>query len=123
MPKYGKRISKRRDPWYNKWLHYGKQYAAGAAGAGLGFIYGNLPGAYSGYRAGTAFVGKYRRPIRARLASRSWKSWETGSNRGPVFGSNPPPSNGGTVARKKKFGRRIFHRPGVRHPRKYVFFK
>lgn len=131
MGKYGKRLSKKRDPWYNKWLHFGKRFSAGAAGGALGYLYGNVPGGYSGARAAWNVVGKYRRPIRARLGSNArWRfgsvgKRETGSNPGPVLGSNPGP---GKSAKKpkgilKKYG--LFPGHYHRHHKgvKFVFKK
>lgn len=105
MVKYGKRISRKRDPWYNKWLHFGKRAAAGAAGGALGYVYGNLSGGYTGARTAWNAVGKYRRPYRVRLGSNPrWRfksnyGNDTGSNRGPVLGSNPGVGTGKSVGR------------------------
>lgn len=127
MVKHGKRISKKRDPWYNRWLHFGKRAAAGAAGGALGYVYGNFPGAYSGARTAWNYVGKYKRPYRARLGSNPrWRfgsnNGETGSNRGPVLGSNPVKSKPKGVLKKPAgFLPRHFHknRRGV----KFVSYK
>jgi len=128
MGKYGKRISKKRDPWYNKWLHFGKRFSAGAAGGALGYLYGNIPGGYSGARTAWNAVGKYRRPIRARLASNPrWRfgsvgKRETGSNKGPVLGSNPGNEKSGQVKRKSvAFLPRHFHKG--RRGTKFVTYK
>lgn len=125
MVKNGKRISKKQDPWYNKWLHYGKRLAAGAAGGAAGFIYHGPSGAYSGARSAWHYVGKYKRPIRAILGSNRYPNTVTGSNRGHVLGSNPGGVLKGKVGVKgngKLFHPNVWHRPGVKYGYKKVFF-
>lgn len=81
-----KRISKRRDPWYNKYLHFGKRLAAGASGGALGFLYDNVPGAIAGSQLAYNLVGPYKRPYRAKLAS-NYPILK------PVLSSNPYPGS------------------------------
>lgn len=132
-----KRISKRRDPWYNKYLHFGKRVAAGASGAALGYIWKNTPGAAAGGSAAWNYVGKYKRPYKAHLSSNPRKitgsnpqrrkvtgsnpyrgpilgsnppnSGKTGSNRGPVLGSNRPTTKSSSIKQTPNFRRRARH--------------
>jgi len=103
--KYRKRISKKRNPRINKWLHYGKRAAAAASGAALGFIYRGLPGAYSGGKLGWNMVGQYHRPYQAVLGSNrkvvlgsNYKNPYPGSFRyhHPVYDRDPVPQKGGS---------------------------
>lgn len=125
-----KRIAKRRDPWYNKYLHTAKRGIAAAAGGTVGYIHRNLPGAYVGARYGWNYVGRYKRPRKAKLRSNAPGTWKTGSNRARDTGSNKPPvtgSNGGpppkSALKKGVFHPNIWHRPGHKFGHKFVSFK
>jgi len=101
---HGKQYSRkglRRYPKYNPVYRKLQRFGAGASGAALGFIGGNLPGAVGGWFGGRKLYDmKYPQRYKKRVLSSATRKYGT-------IGSNPPGPVLGTPGRFPKKGKGI----------------